>query len=58
MSAAVPAAAVMIFAIAWFALSIIVGMFFEYRDRIAAALTMEPMPGDQRYRAGQPVERR
>ena len=58
MSAAIPAGAVLIFAIAWFALALMVGMFFEYRDRIAAALTMEPMPDEQRYRAGQPVERR
>lgn len=47
--------AVIIFASAWLALSIICGMIAEYHDRILAALRHEPLQPD--YRAGQPIER-
>lgn len=49
---------VLIFGSAWFALALICGMLAEYRHKIVAALRYEPMPGEQRFRAGQPVEPR
>lgn len=49
--------AVLLFGSAWFALAIICGMIAEYRDKIVAALLFEPLPDDQRFRAGQPVKR-
>jgi hypothetical protein len=51
----VSAAAVVIFSSAWFALAIICGMLAEYRHKISAALRFEPIPSEQRFRAGQPV---
>ena len=50
------AAFVIIFGSAWFALAIMCGMLAEYRHKIAAALLFEPIPGEQRFRAGQRVE--
>ncbi|CAD7335335.1 hypothetical protein [Sphingobium sp. S8] len=50
--------AVIIFASAWFALSIICGMLAEYRHKIAAALHFQPMPSETRYRAGRPQKAR
>ena len=50
--------AVIIFASAWFALSIICGMLAEYRHKIAAALHFKPMPRETRYRAGLPQKTR
>lgn len=48
-------AAVLLGGAAWFALAIICGMLAEYRDKIIAALLFEPMPSEQRFRAGEPV---
>jgi len=48
-------AALLFLLAAIFALTVITVMLSEYRDRMLAALTFEPMPRQQRYRAGQPI---
>jgi len=48
-------AALLFFGAAIFALTVMTMMMSEYWDRMVAALTFEPMPRQQRYRAGQPI---
>lgn len=50
--------AVLLLSTTWVAMSLIFGMLVEYRAKIAAALHFQPMPNEQRYRAGQPVKRK